>query len=48
MAEDSSSGSSRGSHEGLPRTLKRLANGPLVMLGELITHQADTSDYRNH
>ena len=37
-----------GSHEGLPRTLKRLANGVLVKFGGLITHQVDRRHYRNH
>jgi len=37
-----------GSHEGMPRTPKRLANGALVKLGGLITHRVDYTDYRNH
>ncbi|XP_020617309.1 craniofacial development protein 2-like [Orbicella faveolata] len=37
-----------GSHEGLPKTLKRLPNGALVKLGGPITHQANRRDYRNH
>ena len=37
-----------GSHEGLPRTLKRPANGALVKLGGPITHEVDRRDYRSH
>ena len=36
-----------GSHDGLLRTLKRLANGALVKLGGPVTHKVDTKRLQN-